>query len=133
MFQLFKLYRLKPNILYPTVVSQQQQRPPPQIIHHRKASSGVWVTKLPDGLRLAAGENKPIMLFIHRAWCNACKKLVATMRGSAEVKALQANLVTIELTGEDEAGEKKYAPDGEYVPRYVTHTHIRAHTKCKTT
>lgn len=120
MFQLFKLYQLKPNILYPLVVSQ-----PPFHLQPLRPSSSGWVTKIPDGLRIASGENKPIMLFIHRTWCNACKKLSATIKGSAAVKEVQAKLVTVELTGEDEAGEKKYAPDGEYVPRYATQTQTR--------
>lgn len=80
--------------------------------------SNRFVQSLPEGLRLADKENKPIILLMHRHWCKSCQKLMAIVRGNSDVRAtMQAHFVTVELSGEDEQLEEKYAPDGTYVPR----------------
>lgn len=70
-----------------------------------------------EGLQLAEKEQKPIMLFVHRSWCKACKNLVPIIKQNSAVRELNAKFVTIEMTGDDVATEENYAPDGAYVPR----------------
>lgn len=85
---------------------------------YSKNNSKLFMQSLPEGLQLADKENKPILLLMHRDWCQSCKKLLVVFRENSDVQAvMQANFVSVELTGQDEQLEEKYAPDGAYVPR----------------
>lgn len=85
---------------------------------YSKGNSKLFMQSLPEGLKLAEKENKPILLLMHRDWCQSCKKLLVVFRENTDVQAvMKANFVSVELTGQDEQLEENYAPDGAYVPR----------------
>jgi len=70
-----------------------------------------------DGLAAAKKDHKPICLVFFTTWCPHCKNYSSVFSDPQVVKKAQS-FVMIRLD-KDKNGEisKKYAPDGEYIPR----------------
>jgi protein-disulfide reductase (glutathione) len=70
-----------------------------------------------DGLALAKKERKPICLVFYTEWCPHCRNYSGVFH-DAKVVEKSKQFVMIRLD-RDKNGEisKKYAPDGEYIPR----------------
>jgi protein-disulfide reductase (glutathione) len=70
-----------------------------------------------DGLAAAKKDHKPICLIFFTTWCPHCKNYSSVFSDPQVVKKAQS-FVMIRLD-KDKNGEisKKYAPDGEYIPR----------------
>ena len=74
---------------------------------------------LPHAVTEATLRRKPIMLVVHKSWCNACKQLRAKFEGSAEIEALAEYFVMANAEDDDEPAGDKYAPHGSYSPRLL--------------
>lgn len=64
---------------------------------------------------------KPVCFFITQPWCGACKKLKASFveTGDDLVSASQ-QYIMVSIDGDDNKNlDKKYQPDGTYVPRIL--------------
>jgi len=78
-----------------------------------------WV-KWEDAAFLSDDLNRPIFLLIHKTWCGACQSL--KQRASADPKRkdfveLSQKFVMVNLEDDEEPQDRKYAPDGGYIPR----------------
>lgn len=70
-----------------------------------------------DGLALAAKEKKPVCLVVFTEWCPHCKNYAAVFK-DAKVVAAAKQFVMIHVDKDKSPDvSKKYAPDGEYIPR----------------
>lgn len=68
--------------------------------------------------------SKPVCFFITQPWCGACKKLKASFveTGDDLVSASQ-QYIMVSIDGDDNKNlDKKYQPDGTYVPRILLGT-----------
>ncbi|KAG8222805.1 hypothetical protein J437_LFUL005011 [Ladona fulva] len=77
-----------------------------------------WQT-LEEGLLKAKSTKKPLMLVIHKSWCGACKALKPKFAASKGIQALSSNFVMVNAMDSEEPSDKKYAPDGGYIPRIL--------------
>ncbi len=70
-----------------------------------------------DGLAVAKKERKPICLVFYTEWCPHCRNYSGVFH-DAKVVETAKQFVMIRLD-KDKNGElsKKYAPDGDYIPR----------------
>ena len=70
-----------------------------------------------DGLAAAKKEQKPICLIFYTEWCPHCRNYSGVFH-DAKVVEKSKNFVMIRLDKDKNAEiSKKYAPDGEYIPR----------------
>ncbi|HVO26048.1 MAG TPA: thioredoxin family protein [Candidatus Margulisiibacteriota bacterium] len=70
-----------------------------------------------EGLAAAKKDHKPICLIFFTTWCPHCKNYSTVFSDPQVVKKAQA-FVMIRLDKDKNAEiSKKYAPDGEYIPR----------------
>jgi len=70
-----------------------------------------------DGLAAAKKEKKPICLIFYTEWCPHCANYSAVFHDPKVVDTTK-RFVMIRLDKDKEAElSKKYAPDGEYIPR----------------
>jgi protein-disulfide reductase (glutathione) len=70
-----------------------------------------------EGLAAAKKSHKPICLIFFTTWCPHCKNYSGVFSDPAVVKKAQS-FVMIRLDKDKNAElSKKYAPDGEYIPR----------------
>ncbi|KHN83312.1 Folliculin [Toxocara canis] len=63
---------------------------------------------------------KPIFLLIHKSWCGACQALKTTFRVSSrrdEFVKLSKEFVMVNTEDDEEPDDKRYSPDGQYIPR----------------
>jgi len=70
-----------------------------------------------DGLALAKKEHKPICLIFYTEWCPHCRNYSGVFHDPKVVE--QSKEFVMVRLDRDKNGElsKKYAPDGEYIPR----------------
>lgn len=76
-----------------------------------------WYDDEEAGLAEAKATGKPILLIIHKDWCGACKQAGAKFETNQYLKELAKEFVMISHPEDD--GNKKYEPDGGYVPRFL--------------
>src|SRR5690348_4328310 len=70
-----------------------------------------------DGLAAAKKEQKPICLIFYTDWCPHCRNYSGVFH-DAKVVERAKDFVMIRLDKDKNAEiSKKYAPDGEYIPR----------------
>lgn len=60
------------------------------------------------------------MLIVHKAYCGACRILIPNLKTSDDVKKLSENFVMVNAYDGQDPNAKLYAPDGAYVPRFVS-------------
>jgi thioredoxin-like negative regulator of GroEL len=79
--------------------------------------SGIKWKSFDEGVAEAAKEKKPICLVLYTEWCPHCTNYSAVFH-DAKVVEQSKNFVMIRVD-KDKNPEisKKYAPDGEYIPR----------------
>ncbi|XP_020899281.1 uncharacterized protein LOC110237993 [Exaiptasia diaphana] len=76
-----------------------------------------WVP-LNDALSQAKNSEKPVMMILHRSWCQHSQALKSKIAESQEIAKLSKDFVMVNLE-DDEIPEKKYDIDGSYVPRII--------------
>lgn len=70
-----------------------------------------------QGLSLAATQHKPVCLVLFTNWCSHCRNY-SRLFSDARVVAAAKGFVMIKLDRDaDKALSRKYAPDGDYIPR----------------
>ncbi|KAE9412943.1 hypothetical protein Angca_007037, partial [Angiostrongylus cantonensis] len=80
-----------------------------------------WV-EWDSAVDVAMDLKKPIFFLIHKTWCGACKALKQEFTSSPEISdliALSKKFVMVNVQDDDEPEDKKYAPDGGYIPRIL--------------
>ncbi|XP_042242145.1 thioredoxin domain-containing protein 12-like [Homarus americanus] len=77
-----------------------------------------WHT-LQDGLKISQETRKPLMLIIHKSWCGACKAFKPKFAASSEAQELSKEFVMVNTIDDEEPTDKKYSPDGGYIPRIL--------------
>ena len=84
---------------------------------HDWNDAGIGWKTYTDGLVAAPKEKKPICLVIFTEWCPHCKNYSAVFKDAKVVEqAKQFVMIHVDKDKEPEVS-KKYAPDGEYIPR----------------
>lgn len=78
-----------------------------------------WETSLEAGLGKMKTTRRPGMLVVHKSWCGACRGLKPKFEASKEIETLSTGFVLISLVDDSQPKEKKYMPDGDYVPRIL--------------
>jgi protein-disulfide reductase (glutathione) len=89
-----------------------------QDLSNGMGSSINWVA-WGDAKAVAAEQNKPIMLVIHKSWCGACKQLKPKFAASTDIAELSNNFVMVNTLDDDEPAEAAFKPDGGYIPRVL--------------
>lgn len=81
-------------------------------------------TSFKNGFQEARKVNKPILLFIHKMQCPGCVKLKKKFVKSVRLMDLSERFVMIkaEMGKESHLNQKKFRPDGQYVPRILFFT-----------
>ena len=75
--------------------------------------------KWSEALNIAKQVDKPIFMFIHKTWCNACVQLRRILMKSAEYEALASFFVMADVEDDDEPLDEEYSPHGSYSPRIM--------------
>ncbi|MFO0762915.1 MAG: thioredoxin family protein [Byssovorax sp.] len=70
-----------------------------------------------EGLRRAKAENKPVCLVFHADWCPHCKSYSHVFDDPKVVEKARDFVMILVNADEDNATNKRYAPDGSYLPR----------------
>jgi len=80
-----------------------------------------WHTNLAEAKQLAAAQNKPLMVLIHKSWCGACKRLNQQLSAAGSEPFVEASnsFVMVNLSDDAEPSDAAYAPDGGYIPRVL--------------
>lgn len=78
-----------------------------------------WEKNLVLGLEKVKEKQKPGMIVCHKSWCGACRALKPKFESSKDIEALSASFILISLEDDDLPKDKKYMPDGDYVPRVL--------------
>jgi len=85
-----------------------------------------WLNSIPEGLRVAAETEKPVLLLVHNTACHQCQKLkkaFTTSPYTEDIVRLSKDFVMVNLQNEEEPAEDKYSPDGAYIPRMIFMDH----------
>lgn len=77
-----------------------------------------WM-KLDHALKEAKQSNKPIMMVLHRSWCQISQGLKPKIAESKEINELSKNFVMVNLEDDEIPKDGRYDVDGSYVPRIV--------------
>jgi len=72
-----------------------------------------------EGLKQAEEQNKPMMLFVKRPKCDGCKQLFGELTHCGLIDRYSDHFVMVRCNAKDVPKERKYAPDGRYVPRFL--------------
>ena len=70
-------------------------------------------------LEEAKRQQKPIMLIVHKTWCQTCKIMRKKVEESAEIEALSDYFVMSDAEDDDEPADERYSPNGAYSPRIL--------------
>lgn len=78
---------------------------------------GIRWQPLTLGLSMAKRENKPVVLVVYTEWCPHCATYSRVFHDPRVVEKAK-DLVFVRIDADrDEAFAKRFAPDGEYIPR----------------
>uniref|UniRef100_A0AC35TJ42 Thioredoxin domain-containing protein n=1 Tax=Rhabditophanes sp. KR3021 TaxID=114890 RepID=A0AC35TJ42_9BILA len=75
-----------------------------------------------DAIETALEQNKPILLLVHKEYCQACKslkKLFEQKNAQKAFLALSEFFVVTNTEDNEEPEEEEYKPDGSYSPRVL--------------
>jgi hypothetical protein len=61
-----------------------------------------WVYDYPTGMKTAAAQNRPAMIYIHEQWCPRCRNMDQTVFNNSEVIALSAKFVNVNVLGTEQ-------------------------------
>ncbi|XP_073239584.1 uncharacterized protein [Porites lutea] len=75
--------------------------------------------KLDHALKEAKQSNKPIMMVLHRSWCQLSQKLKPKIAESKKIEELSKNFILVNLEDDEIPKDGRYDVDGSYVPRIV--------------
>jgi len=68
-----------------------------------------WVYDYPTGMKAAAEENKPVMIYIHEDWCPRCRNMDQNTWTDSEVIQLSSNFVNINVVGTEQGTLYNYS------------------------
>ncbi len=68
-----------------------------------------WVYDYPTGMKAAAEENKPVMVYIHEDWCPRCRNMDQNTWTDGEVIKLSSNFVNINVAGTEQGTLYNYS------------------------
>jgi thiol:disulfide interchange protein len=68
-----------------------------------------WVYDYPTGMKAAAEENKPAMIYIHEDWCPRCRNMDQNTWTDSEVIQLSSNFVNINVVGTEQGTLYNYS------------------------
>lgn len=77
-----------------------------------------WM-KLDHVLKEAKVSKKPIMMVLHKSWCQISQDLKPKIAESKEIAELSKNFLLVNLEDDEIPKDGKYDADGSYVPRIV--------------
>lgn len=77
-----------------------------------------WL-KLDHALKEAKQSNKPIMMVLHKSWCQFSQDLKSKISESKEIAELSKNFIMVNLEDDEIPKDGRYDVDGSYVPRIV--------------
>ncbi|KAJ7378801.1 Thioredoxin domain-containing protein 12 [Desmophyllum pertusum] len=77
-----------------------------------------WL-KLDNALEEAKTSNKPIMMVLHKSWCQISQNLKPKIAESKEIAELSKHFLMVNLEDDEIPKDGKYDADGSYVPRIV--------------
>ena len=84
---------------------------------HDWNDAGIAWKTYDEGMAQAAKEKKPVCLIVFTEWCPHCKNYSAVFKDAKVVDAAkQFVMIHVDKDKSPEVS-KKYAPDGEYIPR----------------
>lgn len=84
---------------------------------HDWNDAGIAWKGFDNGLALAAKEKKPVCLIVFTEWCPHCKNYSAVFKDAKVVEAAKQFVMIHVDKDRSPDVSKKYAPDGEYIPR----------------
>lgn len=68
-----------------------------------------WVYDYQTGMKAAAEENKPVMIYIHEEWCPRCRNMDQNTWTDGEVVQLSSNFVSINVVGTEQGTLYNYS------------------------
>jgi thiol-disulfide isomerase/thioredoxin len=68
-----------------------------------------WVYDYPTGMKAAAEENKPVMIYIHEDWCPRCRNMDQNTWTDGKVIQLSSNFVNINVVGTEQGTLYNYS------------------------
>ena len=68
-----------------------------------------WVYDYPTGMKAAAEENKPVMIYIHEDWCPRCRNMDQNTWTDGKVIQLSSNFVNINVAGTEQGTLYNYS------------------------
>jgi hypothetical protein len=68
-----------------------------------------WVYDYPTGMKAAAEENKPVMIYIHEGWCPRCRNMDQNTWTDGGVIQLSSNFVNINVVGTEQGTLYNYS------------------------
>jgi thiol:disulfide interchange protein len=68
-----------------------------------------WVYDYPTGMKTAAEQNKPVMIYIHEQWCPRCRNMDQNTWNNSEVVNLSASFVNINVLGTEQGTLYNYS------------------------
>lgn len=77
-----------------------------------------WM-KLDQALKEAKTSNKPIMMVLHKSWCQISQDLKPKIAESKEIAELSKHFFMVNLEDDEIPKDGEYDVDGSYVPRIV--------------
>ncbi|MGZ4861896.1 MAG: thioredoxin family protein [Halobacteriota archaeon] len=68
-----------------------------------------WVYDYPTGMKAAAEENKPVIIYIHEDWCPRCRNMDQNTWTDGKVSQLSSNFVNINVVGTEQGTLYNYS------------------------
>lgn len=68
-----------------------------------------WVYDYPTGMKTAAEQNKPAIIYVHEQWCPRCRNMDQNTWNNTEVVKLSASFVNINVLGTEQGTLYNYS------------------------